>query len=64
MSSEDVEDFEAAAGDLLDELGYARGAASVAGQRTASAERLRRVFADDARAKRMAVPDAWEGVAA
>ena len=64
MPAEDVESFEAAAGDLLDELGYARGASSVADEKRASAEGLRRVFADDARSKRMAVPRGWERVTA
>ena len=64
MPAEDVERFEAAAGDLLDELGYARGAASASDEKRASAERLRRVFADDARSRRGAVPAAWERVTA
>jgi hypothetical protein len=64
MPAEDAERFEAAAGDLLDELGYARGAASASDEKRASAERLRRVFADDARSRRGAVPAVWERVTA
>lgn len=64
MPAQDVERFEAAAGDLLDELGYARGAASASDEKRACAERLRHVFADDARSRRGAVPAAWERVTA
>jgi Sulfotransferase family len=64
MPAEDVERFEAVAGDLLDELGYARGAVSVSDEKRALAERLRRVFADDARSRRGTVPAAWERVTA
>jgi sulfotransferase family protein len=64
MAPGDVARFETAAGELLDELGYTRGAAAGSGEELARAERLRDAFADDARSRRMAVPEAWESLAA
>jgi hypothetical protein len=59
MRSGDVARFEAAAGPLLEELGYPR-VASLSGQQVRSSARLREAFADDARARRRAVPEAWQ----
>jgi Sulfotransferase family len=59
MAPDDVVRFESAAGDLLEELGYERGA-SASGTEVASAAHLRDAFADDARARRRPVPVAWE----
>jgi hypothetical protein len=64
MAPADVVRFEATAGDLLEELGYARTAAGASREALASAARLRVAFADHARARRRPVPAAWESVAA
>ena len=64
MPAEDVERFEAVAGHLLDELGYARGASSSSEDVHASARRLRRVFAAAARSRGLTVPQTWTSVAA
>jgi hypothetical protein len=64
MTPGEVARFEAAAGELLDELGYERGAAYVSDEKVAAAVELRDVFVADAHARGLAVPDAWEGAAA
>jgi Sulfotransferase family len=64
MAPGNVARCEAAVGKLLDELGYARGAASGSREALARAARLRETFAADARSRRMAVPGAWESFAA
>jgi hypothetical protein len=63
MAPEDVERFEAAAGDLLDELGYQRtaGPSDEALRRVAV---LRQTFADGMRSRRHPVPVAWAGASA
>jgi Sulfotransferase family len=64
MRSGDVARFEAAVGPLLDELGYTAGAqARVSDDELAHAARLRRAFADEARARGRVTPAAWEVVA-
>jgi hypothetical protein len=63
MGPGDVVRFEAAAGPLLDELGYARGAHSP-DEEVARAARLRETFAEYASAGGWRVPAAWERVAA
>jgi hypothetical protein len=63
MAPADVVLFEAAAGDLLTELGYERAAAS-SEEQLAPASRLRESFADYARLGEWPVPAAWEKVAA
>ena len=60
----DVVRFEAAAGPLLNELGYARAAPSPPDEQVERAQRLRRAFADDVRSRRRPVPAAWGSVAA
>jgi hypothetical protein len=62
MQSDDAARFEAAAGNLLDELGYPRGT-SPSGEQLRSAVRLREAFANEARARRRAVPGAWSATA-
>jgi Sulfotransferase family len=47
MAARDLERFEVAAGALLDELGYERGAPSLSGSAIANARRVGRVFAQD-----------------
>jgi hypothetical protein len=63
MAPADVSRFEAAAGPLLDELGYARAAPSLGAQQVERAARLREAFADEVRARGRSIPTAWEGVA-
>jgi hypothetical protein len=64
MAPAAVARFEAAAGPLLDELGYPRGSAAPTQEQLAHASRLREAFGDHARARGLAVPQAWEGVVA
>jgi sulfotransferase family protein len=64
MAPGDVVRFEAAAGDLLEELGYERANAHASPTELASAARLRVAFADHARARRRPLPAAWESLAA
>ena len=59
MPVTDVERFEAAAGDLLDELGYERAFPSPSVDLVARARRIRRSFSESARAKGYALPDRW-----
>ncbi len=51
MSYEDVERFEAAAGELLDELGYPRAFPQLRRERLEDASRIRELFALDPRAR-------------
>ena len=64
MAPADVVRFEAAAGDLLEELGYVRAAPSASAEELAGAARFRDAFADHARSRRLAVPAAWERIVA
>jgi hypothetical protein len=59
MSSDDVERFEAAAGDLLAELGYPRVRRRLAARAGARAAQTRAEFTADARARRRRLPGAW-----
>jgi hypothetical protein len=58
MRKDDLERFEAAAGDLLDELGYERGS-SPGPEALERAANLRRRFADDVRRRRRPLPSSW-----
>ena len=58
MASDEVERFEAVAGDLLDELGYARGAQATA-QQIDEAAAARRAFAQEIVAHHRPLPAAW-----
>jgi hypothetical protein len=60
MAASDVERFEAAAGDLLGELGYARAFPRLGRAPLEHAERLRARFAEEARARGTRVPRRWE----
>jgi hypothetical protein len=60
MAPGDVALFEAAAGPLLDELGYARAAISPHDEQVEQAAQLRHAFVDQVRSRRRAVPKAWE----
>lgn len=64
MSPDDVARFEAAAGDLLEELGYTRGAASLSEDELRRAKRVRDTYADRARSRGRLLPEAWERRAA
>jgi hypothetical protein len=59
MDPDDVLRFEAAAGDLLDKLGYPRAAASVPSRALDRAARIRETFAEEAHARRRPLPRAW-----
>jgi hypothetical protein len=59
MDSADVLRFEAPAGDLLDELGYPRGAPSVSKRQREQAARIRVRFAEQAHSRQRPVPRAW-----
>jgi Sulfotransferase family len=64
MAPADVARFEAAAGDLLEELGYERAAPSATAGELALVARFRDAIADHARSRQRAVPVAWERVVA
>jgi hypothetical protein len=59
MPREDLERFEAAAGDLLDELGYPRAIARLDPRRLADAERIGARFARKAPSADRPLPDGW-----
>jgi len=67
MPTEDVERFEAAAGDLLDELGYPRAVPCLPPERLESAARIRNLLAGDPKwtdisGDRRAVPGNAQGI--
>jgi hypothetical protein len=64
MPTEDAARFEAAAGPLLDELGYTRGAGAVSEAQLERSARLRAAFAAWALSRDRAIPQAWTAVAA
>ena len=64
MDPSDVLRFEAAAGDLLDELGYPRAAPPVLRKERERAESIRERFAEQARARQRPVPRTWSRVSA
>jgi sulfotransferase family protein len=60
MAAEDVERFEAAAGDLLDELGYARAVSNPTPEARRHASSIYEVFTQDVRSRRgQRVPKGW-----
>jgi hypothetical protein len=59
MDADNVLLFEAAATDLLDELGYPRGPASTSRKQRERAARIRERFAEQARLRQRPVPRAW-----
>jgi hypothetical protein len=59
MSAADVERFEAAAGDLLDELGYPRAFPCPAPDRIRHAALVRELFAQDASLQNRVLPEDW-----
>ena len=60
MAASDVERFEAASGELLGELGYARAFPQLSREPLEHAERLRERFAEEARGRGAHVPRRWE----
>ena len=63
MPSADVVGFEAAAGDLLDELGYGRGAASLSEAEVGRGAWVRETYARGARSRGRPIPEAWRRIA-
>jgi hypothetical protein len=59
MSADEVERFEAAAGDLLDELGYARAVPMPRPDSLEHAARIREAFIRDVRAYEPVLPQRW-----
>jgi hypothetical protein len=64
MAADDVRRFEAAAGHVLEELGYPRAAPSIARRELEHASRVRETLAREVDARSRPVPQAWAGVAA
>ncbi len=60
MTRDQLERFEASAGDLLDELGYPRGCSRVSSAAAARAAELRRRFIQDAHELGSPVPKHWQ----
>jgi hypothetical protein len=59
MPAEDLERFEAAAGDLLGELGYARAFPRPSAQKLEHASRIREAFAREVRERKERLPEGW-----
>jgi hypothetical protein len=59
MDADKVLLFEAAAGDLLDELGYPRGAPSISKRQRERAARIRERFAEQTHSRQRPLPRAW-----
>jgi hypothetical protein len=59
MPPEEVERFEAVAGELLDELGYPRAFPEVGANARRHAARMRGLFSDDARTRDARLPRRW-----
>jgi hypothetical protein len=59
MTFEDMERFEAAAGDLLEDLGYPRAVPDPPQEKLENAARIRHAFTQEVRAKGMRLPRHW-----
>ena len=59
MPAADVERFEAAAGDVLAELGYARDFERPSSEARDHAARVKESFTSDVRARPRRLPDCW-----
>jgi hypothetical protein len=59
MPAEDVERFEAAAGELLDELGYRRAVPRPSADALELAGELRAAFTDELRSRGRRMPERW-----
>jgi hypothetical protein len=64
MDADDVLRFEAAAGELLDELGYTRGTPRLSRSQRERAARIRERFATEAHSRRRPLPRAWSNATA
>jgi hypothetical protein len=60
MSAEDLERFEAAAGDLLEELGYPRACPHPPDETLARAARIRESFTREVSASGKRLPKGWQ----
>jgi hypothetical protein len=61
MCAGDVERFEAAAGDLLEELGYERAFPRPSSRALGHAARIRDLFIRDACMQGQRLPESWQG---
>jgi hypothetical protein len=61
MCTGDVERFEAAAGDLLEELGYERAVPNPSSRALEHAARIRDLFIRDACTQGQRLPESWQG---
>ncbi len=59
MSAEDIERFEAVAGDLLNELGYSRAFPCLRPETLKHASRIRDLFTQDVRSRGNRLPERW-----
>jgi hypothetical protein len=59
MPADAVERFEAAAGDLLDDLGYLRGVPNPAAEARQYAARVEKQFVQELRARKKVIPEKW-----
>jgi hypothetical protein len=59
MTFDDMERFEAAAGDLLEEIGYPRAVPAPPQEKLENAARIRHAFTQEVRAKGMRLPRHW-----
>jgi hypothetical protein len=59
LPAEEIEHFEAVAGDLLEELGYPRAGRRASAATREHATRIRQVFIDDVRAAEAVLPQRW-----
>ena len=59
MQGDDVERFEAVAGDLLDELGYSRAFPCPSREAKKRAARIQDLFTQDLHARKEVLPDCW-----
>jgi hypothetical protein len=59
MTLDDIERFEAAAGDLLEQLGYPRAVPDPPQEKLEEATRIRHAFTQEVRAKGKRLPEQW-----
>ena len=59
MTLDDIERFEAAAGDLLEELGYPRAAPDPPQEKLEQATTIRHSFTQEVHAKGKRLPEQW-----
>ena len=59
MSEEEIERFEAVAGDLLEELGYARAVSGAQPEQTAHASSIRDRFGEEIGSRGLLLPQRW-----